>query len=346
LASSSSVPSALPWSRVTGGDYDLTTPDGRLSARIVGAVARQKSEDRSRRVRRKHLELAEHGRPAGQLGWGVRTDDERELVREAAQRVLAGHGLMTMPATGTVGAYKGRRRDRGRHPPCAGRCCRHVWRGYENTAWTRAGGRLANFDRRLGGSPRSADVGSGARRAAKPERNTNVRAPSKYLLTGLIHCGTCGNRMSSRPRGDHTKRYLCSGNRPGHQLGLVAQPVDDLASQRVLGLVATPSFREALLVQSGAADGESLGRTLADLGAAQSRLQRLDDDFYIRGSLPEGRYRSIKVKLEREIDRLRALANAGTKQRIALDLIRPRSGQRQTFNSDGSWSAWWSSAST
>ncbi len=25
---------------VTGGDYDLTTPDGRLSARIVGAVAR------------------------------------------------------------------------------------------------------------------------------------------------------------------------------------------------------------------------------------------------------------------------------------------------------------------
>jgi site-specific DNA recombinase len=47
---------------VTGGDYDLTTPDGRLSARIVGAVARKESEDRSRRVRRKHLELAEQGR--------------------------------------------------------------------------------------------------------------------------------------------------------------------------------------------------------------------------------------------------------------------------------------------
>lgn len=69
---------------VTGGDYDLTTPDGRLSARIVGAVARKESEDRSRRVRRKHLELAELGRPAGQLGWGVRSEDEREFVREAA----------------------------------------------------------------------------------------------------------------------------------------------------------------------------------------------------------------------------------------------------------------------
>ncbi len=59
-------------------------------------MARKESEDRSRRVRRKHLELAEHGRPAGQLGWGVRNDEERELVREAAGRVLAGHGLMTI----------------------------------------------------------------------------------------------------------------------------------------------------------------------------------------------------------------------------------------------------------
>lgn len=81
---------------VSGGDYELTTPDGRFTARIVGAVARKESEDRSRRVGRKHLELAERGRPAGQLGWGVRTESERELVREAASRVLAGEGLMTI----------------------------------------------------------------------------------------------------------------------------------------------------------------------------------------------------------------------------------------------------------
>jgi len=81
---------------VTGGDYDLTTPEGRFTARIVGAVARKESEDRSRRVRRKHLELAERGRPASQLGWGVRTDAERLLVQEAARRVLAGQGLITI----------------------------------------------------------------------------------------------------------------------------------------------------------------------------------------------------------------------------------------------------------
>ncbi|MFN2607119.1 MAG: recombinase family protein [Acidimicrobiales bacterium] len=96
---------------VTGGDYDLTTPDGRLSARIVGAVARKESEDRSRRVRRKHLELAELGRPAAQLGWAVRSEDERGYVREAARRVLEGEGLMTIArdwnAEGVPGASGG-----------------------------------------------------------------------------------------------------------------------------------------------------------------------------------------------------------------------------------------------
>lgn len=57
---------------VTGGDYDLTTPDSRLAARIVGAVARKESEDRSRPVRGKHLERAELEKPAAQLGWASR----------------------------------------------------------------------------------------------------------------------------------------------------------------------------------------------------------------------------------------------------------------------------------
>ncbi len=150
-----------------------------------------------------------------------------------------------------------------------------------------------------------------------PERSTNVRSPTKYLLTGLIHCGTCGARMSSRPRDDHTKRYLCARNRPGHQLAIVAQPVDDLVAERVLTLLTTSSFREALLGQTGAA-ASSLAAALAELGSAQSRLRCLDDDFYVRGALTEGRYRSIRANLEQAIDRLHASVDAATKRRIVL----------------------------
>jgi len=40
------------------GDLDLSTHEGQLLARITGAVARKESDDKSRRIRRKHEELA------------------------------------------------------------------------------------------------------------------------------------------------------------------------------------------------------------------------------------------------------------------------------------------------
>jgi DNA invertase Pin-like site-specific DNA recombinase len=325
---------------VTGGDYDLTTPDGRLSARIVGAVARKESEDRSRRVRRKHLELAEQGKPAGQLGWGVRSDEERKLVREAASRVLMGHGLMTIardwnaqgvpgPSDGPWGAPTLRRvlvssriaglREHGVDPSSKrlGDLTPAVWpAALDRQTWDQIRAVLLN-----------------------PERNTNVRKATRYLLTGLIHCGGCGGALLSRPR-NNTRRYLCAGRRPGHQLGIIADPVDQLVKEFVLGLLTTPSVREALLAQARGGDDGSLGRTLADLGAAQSRLQALDDDFYVRGVLAEGRYRTIRVKLEREIDRLHAVVDAGTKQRIVLHPIPMRSGRKQTSNSGGPSFGW------
>jgi site-specific DNA recombinase len=48
-------------------DIDLSTSDGRTMARIMVAFANKTSMDTSRRVRRKHLELAQTGVPTGRL---------------------------------------------------------------------------------------------------------------------------------------------------------------------------------------------------------------------------------------------------------------------------------------
>jgi recombinase-like zinc beta ribbon protein len=91
-----------------------------------------------------------------------------------------------------------------------------------------------------------------------PERLTTVGTPTRYLLTGLIFCGVCGGRMQARPRDAHTRRYVCAGHRPGHQLAILAQPVDDLVAERALELLTTPEIRETLVAQSGRRDNGSL----------------------------------------------------------------------------------------
>ena len=304
---------------VSGGDYDLTSSDGRLAARIVGAVARKESEDRSRRVRRKHLELAEQGRPAGQLGWGVRTEDERRLVGEAAERVLAGHGLMTIAKDwnerGVPGATK---------QPWSAKTLRKVLLSARV-----AGLREHGVDRSgkvLGALSPAVWEGAVDRRTwdhvravlLSPGRLTSVGAPTRYLLTGLIFCGVCGGRMQARRRDARTRRYVCAGHRPGHQLAILAQPADDLVAERALDLLTSPRIREALVAQSGPSENLSLGQALADLGSAETRLQTLDDDYYVQGALTVRRYRSIRTRLEREVERLHGLVDHASKQRVSL----------------------------
>src|SRR5215212_118802 len=85
---------------VAAGRYDLSTPSGRMNARIVGSVAEYESEHRSERIRRKLEANAAEGKHHGgsrPYGW---CDDrvtlihtEAAVVHEAADRILAGESV-------------------------------------------------------------------------------------------------------------------------------------------------------------------------------------------------------------------------------------------------------------
>jgi DNA invertase Pin-like site-specific DNA recombinase len=85
---------------VTAGRYDLSTPAGRMNARIVGSVAEYESEHKSERIRRKLQENAGKGLHHGgsrPYGW---CDDrvtinpaEAAAVVEAAHLILAGESV-------------------------------------------------------------------------------------------------------------------------------------------------------------------------------------------------------------------------------------------------------------
>ncbi len=97
---------------VQSGELDLTTPSGRLNARVVGSFARYESEHRSKRVRRKLEENAFAGKHHGgsrPYGW---QDDRVTLelaeaanVRMAIDMLLAGNSMLaTVRALNAAGA--------------------------------------------------------------------------------------------------------------------------------------------------------------------------------------------------------------------------------------------------
>src|SRR5580765_142843 len=87
------------------GDYDVSTPHGRMIARITGSVARFESEHKSRRLKAKMAELAEDGKhKGGRRPFGYNADGrtvneaEAEIVRECVRRVLGGETVRQLAA--------------------------------------------------------------------------------------------------------------------------------------------------------------------------------------------------------------------------------------------------------
>ena len=84
------------------GDIDLSTHDGQFHARILAAVARKESDDKSRRIRRKHRELAEAGiHPGAWSMMGYRYESETKSLHVVADEAVIVKRIFEMYATGS-----------------------------------------------------------------------------------------------------------------------------------------------------------------------------------------------------------------------------------------------------
>ena len=227
---------------VTAGDIDLQTPEGRLMARITGAVARKESEDKSRRITRKFAELRSKGQPAGRLGYGYGPggviDPERAaIVVELAGRILDGEGLTAIARDLT---------ERG-VPTSLGGQWYHTTVRVVMTSPGLAG--LVSHEGRVVGQgvwePILDRITWERVRAALDQkaRTTNNR----YMLTGLITCGLCGHHLTGKTNMQNGK--------PMHMYGCVRfgggcasvwisrDRVDELVSEMVGDALSDPEFQ-------------------------------------------------------------------------------------------------------
>jgi site-specific DNA recombinase len=180
---------------------DLSTPSGRLHARMLGSIARYESEHRSERLRSKATELAR----AGKVGGGGRrpfgyeqdrrsiVESEAELIREAARRVLVGDSLYAIADDWT---------DRG-EPTVTGA----KWSTTAiKTFLTRP--RVAGLREHRGEIVAEAEWPAIVDRETWEQVRAVLTAPSRskrrrsrrYLLTGLLRCGKCLHPLVGTPR--------------------------------------------------------------------------------------------------------------------------------------------------
>jgi DNA invertase Pin-like site-specific DNA recombinase len=260
------------------GDTDLSTHDGRFLARILGAVARKESDDKSRRITRKHLELAQAGKATGggSRPFGYRADRrtvepiEADAVREAAARIRAGDSLRAIASDWN---------DRGVATVGGGPWSPHVLKRML------VGARLSAQREYRGEIVAQGDWEAilTAQETAQlrailgnPERLTR-RTVRRYLLSGgLLRCGHCDAALVARPRTDGTRRYVCAKG-PGlagcGRTAVNAAPVEELIVEAVLYRLDTPEL--AATLAGAAREDTETAAAQESLAADQAQLNEL-----------------------------------------------------------------------
>ena len=286
------------------GDTDLSTHDGQFLARILGAVAKKESDDKSRRITRKHLELAQAGKSAGggSRPFGYRADRhtvdpiEAAAVREASARIRAGDSLRALATDWNA---------RGIATVSGGPWSMQVLRRMLMSA------RLSGQREYRGEIVAQGDwepiltPDETARLHAvlgDPARFTR-RVVRRYLLSGgLLRCGLCDAVLVARPRSDGTRRYVCAKG-PGlpgcGKIAVMADPLEALITEAVLHRLDTPELAAAL-AGVAAEDAEADAAQLS-LAADREQLEELARAYGERQiTFPE--YLAARKPIEARID--------------------------------------------
>lgn len=286
-----------------GGDIDLATPQGRMTARIKGNVARHESEQLSRRITRKAQQLAESGRYVGKrpFGWDFDADGgltinkaEAAVVREAYRRVLAGEANMSV-----VNDFN----DRGITTRTGGH-----WRGTTFRAmllrWMNCGVRIHQGKEIGPGNwepivTRAEHERLVARLQDPARRSSNRGTAVRYLLSHIAQCAQCGqNLIGTKARHDGKRRqpfrYKCN-NRGCFR---VARNMDDIDAY-VTGAVLKTLELDGVRI---------LGGDVAAYEAAQSRIEEVEAKLAIAADqftddlITADQFRRITARLRPQLD--------------------------------------------
>jgi DNA invertase Pin-like site-specific DNA recombinase len=290
---------------VTAGEYDLTTPTGRMQARIVGAVARNESEHKAERVIRKQLENRENGVQHAAAAFGLDSSEHANAVREAARRILDEGASLRQIAADWNGA---------------GLTTAKTNSTRAGTAWSSMKvGRLLRAPALAGLLVHDGEVvGPGTWEPVIPEvewrrlvralgGRVRTRGDAKpVLLRGLVYCADCGQKMTTlaRSRTGSAVSYVCAKAMGGcGSMAASAPHVDKVVEERALVRLIDPKTRRALAKRQS--QQPDTGPLLAAIRNDEELLAEIDADR-VAGRLNRTRYLLMQQPVEERLKSTKA----------------------------------------
>lgn len=310
-------------SAYAGGDLDLSTPEGAYYGGMETLRAKRESAVRSVRVREAKEREARKGKfSGGGSRWFGYTqvyanpdepnknkrivirreinEQEAELLRDAAERVLRGETLGSLIREWT---------QRGISPSGGKRW--HTTSLARTLASSRLAGLLEFQGKKYQGDwPAIFDVDTHERLAkflGDPSRRAHVMGRKIHLLSGIAVCGKCGHPLYIRPEGpDRPLSYRCSQQPTNGACGGIsvhAELLEEYVTGAVLDALESPRIQEA--VRAGD-DTEAPRRAelLTEIAKAQERREEARRD-YAEGTIDKEDWLDIRQRTETRITRAR-----------------------------------------
>ena len=315
------------------GDCDLSTDNGRLFARIKGAVAMSEVERKSARQKAASRQMAEdEGRPwwpARPFGydadrdpvtgrwWTVRKDPVTKRVtavntiyKHPTEAKLLKAAYTAFNAGAKLGSIADAWNATGVKTPLGNKWrasqVRHVLLAARNAGLRDYNGQIV-VDK--DGNPKKGtwphivteEVWRQAvRRLADPKRKSGNAPPGrKYLLSGIVRCGRCGHTLTSMRTAQGRHNYICQGG--CRKLSRNGPKIDEIITEAVIRRLSRPDAVDLLRPPGPEVDTEALRE---ERHALNDRLDQLGKQF---ASAPAAFKQSALTEIQTRLDEIEDL---------------------------------------
>ncbi|BEP14829.1 recombinase family protein [Acidothermaceae bacterium B102] len=296
-----------------GGDVDLSTDNGRMFARIKGAVARAEVERKSARQKAANAQRAAAGLPhASGRAFGYTPDGMKVVPQEAAEIRRAVEALL------------------------AGASIHSITRDLNaRQILTTKGGPWRNTEvRRMVGNPRyaalrryrdqtlagrwpaviDADMHRSVLGVLSDPRRTKAGPPRQHLLSGVATCSECGGRIFGVMEKTKGVLYRCESRR---HVNRQAAPIDALVTTTLLERLSRPDAVDLFSRQQG--DENGAARLRKQEVTLRARLDALAED-YAAGLLDRAQLQAGSARLHADLEAVTAELDGMVRSPALADL--------------------------